>query len=1150
MKVPFNTKYLQGNALIQDNEVFVKRFLRIKYLEMFCEMLSEAELARIAKKMPINKNSSSKTSVTGLIIKYSKAYIDIKILSANLFATTLKEIFGISNPDKLIKHGDFDEILKEHVDCAQTKYPKNKKLHYAILFLAKAVYLIIDDKKENSDFEKKLSALLLTFVADKERFSEIIDNNEVYDYFAAPIMDSYDDAGYMKFLKKSAEEQSSKDTVKIQPFAESVMEQENNENIVTSNQEEIQENAPENEFQEKADEQTEQKLTSGKAKKNIATQKNNAKKEEKIPELNIKPLQDILKQNRILSVHRTIAPLENILENRVDVNSKKLVGVVERVIEKNSKFFNFYPVLECINGSYRQISQQEALQIYSSYGSIRLEHDMNRSIIGRLEALGNMSLITVIYRSYELVKNNFDNSPTILLDDIFKENRIFNSFNDPVLSNRACYIVTPLTTNEEIDFSKTIYVEFQDYQIAKSYKFNNKDVVLNIDGFYYGPFPVHYDSKGDYFVRPTDNNAAYDQDRHLIQQLNPGEHSIIEIYLRVFKNPVFWLSPFETEYQTYDCAKDKDILQMYQMQGNSEYKCEEFEEFATGRKIRLAQLLENIHKKEDLEEAYKNIFIECIKKNPDYLTQLAKVLNRDPEEAQKVATSLGLNKLLEDLQQQEIKIKAQVEGLKEELKQYTEDSEKASAKLEETKELYSKFKDIESAEEEFKRLKEECTRCREEIAKDNQRFIEMDGGLKKYEDRIKQTSDLVASLAFNDEITAKIMDASNSGEKNLEVQMRADRFEAIKNIKIVDYKDEKLVNYLCDTLTENRSYNFSHLEYINLLTCVSQNFLTVISGAPGSGKTSICNILGHSLGLTNISQTLKDNEAWGSQRELANRYVPVSVERGWTSKRDFIGYFNPLTRTFESTDPHRYECFRQLDKEANSGFEKLPYLILLDEANLSPMEYYFADFMNICDSRKNNNTIALSGSQKYHIPDTLRFLATINNDHTTDRLSPRLIDRSFIVILPNEGEQNESAQEKQLQPINWEYLKAAFSKGDIEKSTLQNYEDIKKTLEKLNIPLSYRSENAIKKYIKSASYWMSKSTDCNKASRSGQTIALDFAIAQKALPFIDVLGDSYHEILEEFAVQLENLQLSKSLEIVRRIIKNGCEMDDYRFFKF
>lgn len=1153
MKVSFNPMYAQSTTSVPESEVNTRRFKRIKYLEMFCQMLSEDELNRITKKMPINKNSSSKNSVVGLIKKYENANIDMKVLLDNLFPPTLKEIYGINNPDKLKKRANFDEILKAHIECAIKIHPNNRKLQYAILFLAKASYVVNDELKNSTDFSKKLNKLFMTFISNNEKFTKIIEDYSVTEYFEAPLSDSYYETDYTELLDNLINEKIEKEKAEK---AEKAKEQHSLKTNHESNEVEHSDVQPieESNVSDSAssfEKDYQENLPPIAKERKSEFQKNTYKEETtKIPELNTTPVKEILKRHRILNVDRTIAPLDKQIETRLTGNSTKLVGVIERIIEKNSKFFNFYPILECVNGSYREITQKEALDIYSSYGSIRLEHDMNRSNIGRLEALGNMSLITIIYHSYELDKNPYDGSPSILLDDVFKENRIFNSYNDPVLSDRACYIVTPLATDEELDFSKTIYVEFKEYQLAKNFKFNNRDVVLNIDGFFYGPFPVHYDSKGDYFVRPTDNNKSYDHDRFLLQQLSPSKNSIIDMYLRVFKNPVFWLSPNETRYETYDCATDKDILKMYEELGYIEFSCEGFDEFAEGRTIRLAQLLENIQKKKDLEESYKNIFIECIKKNPEYLTTLAKVLNQNPEEAQKVATSLGLNKLLEGMQQEEIKTQARLEGLKEELKQLNDDSEKASAKLEETKELYSKFKDLEAANEECIRLKEESQKYKEEIAKDTQRFMDMDGGLKKYEDRIKQTSDLVASLAFNDEITAKIMDASNSGEKNLEVRNRADRFESIKNLKLVEYKDEKLVNYLCDTLEENRSYNFSQLEYINLLTCVTQNFLTVISGAPGSGKTSICNILGHSLGLTDIAQTLKGNEAWGEQRELANRYVPVSVERGWTSKRDFIGYFNPLTRTFESTDPHRYECFRQLDKEATQGFEKLPYLILLDEANLSPMEYYFADFMNICDSRKSNNTIALSGSQKYHIPDTLRFLATINNDHTTDRLSPRLIDRSFIVILPNEGKQNESAQEKQIQPINWEYLKAAFSKGDIEKNTLKNYEDLKETLEKVNIPLSYRSDNAIRKYIKSASYWMSKSTDCNKASRSGQTIALDFAIAQKALPFIDVLGDSYHEALEDLAAQLENFELTKSLDIVRRIIKNGSEMDDYRFFKF
>ena len=67
----------------------------------------------------------------------------------------------------------------------------------------------------------------------------------------------------------------------------------------------------------------------------------------------------------------------------------------------------------------------------------------------------------------------------------------------------------------------------------------------------------------------------------------------------------------------------------------------------------------------------------------------------------------------------------------------------------------------------------------------------------------------------------------------------------------------------------------------------------MISGAPGSGKTSICNILGRVLGLNNIENKIKDKTLW-KDPSLANRYMAVSVERGWNSKRDFIGYFNPL----------------------------------------------------------------------------------------------------------------------------------------------------------------------------------------------------------------------------------------------------------------
>lgn len=46
----------------------------------------------------------------------------------------------------------------------------------------------------------------------------------------------------------------------------------------------------------------------------------------------------------------------------------------------------------------------------------------------------------------------------------------------------------------------------------------------------------------------------------------------------------------------------------------------------------------------------------------------------------------------------------------------------------------------------------------------------------------------------------------------------------------------------------------------------------------------MCNIIGDILGLNQFGKDI-------------NRFVSVSVERGWSSKRDFIGYYNPLTKS-------------------------------------------------------------------------------------------------------------------------------------------------------------------------------------------------------------------------------------------------------------
>ncbi|TAE33564.1 MAG: hypothetical protein EAZ91_02840 [Cytophagales bacterium] len=163
------------------------------------------------------------------------------------------------------------------------------------------------------------------------------------------------------------------------------------------------------------------------------------------------------------------------------------------------------------------------------------------------------------------------------------------------------------------------------------------------------------------------------------------------------------------------------------------------------------------------------------------------------------------------------------------------------------------------------------------------------------------------------------------------------------------------------------------------LVTLHQNFLTVLAGLPGVGKTSLLTLLARASG-------------------LHDRFLPISVARGWVSSRDLIGYHNPLTGQFQPARTGMFDVLRQCSDEVEQGHER-PYWVLLDEANLSPMEHYWSDFVGLSDPETARVLRLSEQTQTLTLGHGIRFVATINYDHTTEPLSPRLIDRAAIIRL-------------------------------------------------------------------------------------------------------------------------------------------------------
>ncbi len=180
------------------------------------------------------------------------------------------------------------------------------------------------------------------------------------------------------------------------------------------------------------------------------------------------------------------------------------------------------------------------------------------------------------------------------------------------------------------------------------------------------------------------------------------------------------------------------------------------------------------------------------------------------------------------------------------------------------------------------------------------------------------------------------------------------------------------------------SYSKEVLDAV-MIVSLTKNLL-ILTGHPGVGKSTLAIDL------------IDDPE----------RKLIVPVGSTWRGREDLLGYVNPISNEFEPTDFTKFLCKAETAWRKN---DKRTYLVIFEEFNLSQPEYWFADILvrsQYPDDQDKLRLIELGGKgirgltttgSKVFISPALRFVATINNDHTTLSLSPRVLDRASIIEL-------------------------------------------------------------------------------------------------------------------------------------------------------
>ena len=183
-----------------------------------------------------------------------------------------------------------------------------------------------------------------------------------------------------------------------------------------------------------------------------------------------------------------------------------------------------------------------------------------------------------------------------------------------------------------------------------------------------------------------------------------------------------------------------------------------------------------------------------------------------------------------------------------------------------------------------------------------------------------------------------IEQTGTSGEEYNRVQERADAKVDMRSIDL-----PKLVSHV-KTYAASRAKPlfYSDRDLRAYLAGMASSHLTILQGMSGTGKTSLPKIFAEAiLGEINV----------------------VAVESSWRDRNELLGYYNDFSKKFTAKE---FTC--DLYRAGSERYKDTIYIIVLDEMNLSRVEYYFADFLSVLEDKETNWKIKLVDTDLRQLP--------------------------------------------------------------------------------------------------------------------------------------------------------------------------------------
>ena len=331
----------------------------------------------------------------------------------------------------------------------------------------------------------------------------------------------------------------------------------------------------------------------------------------------------------------------------------------------------------------------------------------------------------------------------------------------------------------------------------------------------------------------------------------------------------------------------------------------------------------------------------------------------------------------------------------------------------------------------------------------------------------------------------------------------------------------ELVHFVVDYARNSRLHlSYTPEDIATFVAGLGASKLSILQGMSGTGKTSLPKIF---------------SEAIFGNCEI------IEVESSWKDKNELLGYYNEFSMKFTP------KKFTQAVYKAALNKDIFTF-VLLDEMNLSRIEYYFSDFLSLMEHEEHKREIklinlrlcrtehdaeieylALEEGNTLKVPPNIWFIGTANRDESTFVISDKVYDRAHTMNFTKRASKVRNysnpmtRQFFDYQTIN-NMLNEAKEKGDFDAETNELIKSVEALLSPYNISFGNRILKQIEEFV---NVYKACFPSQDRENQAVEKILLSKVVAKLEVKTID---DK-----ESLEMEFEKLNLNQCAAFIKRL---------------